>query len=115
MRRALALAGLAGAFAFRAAAQPKFSTVPGGGKRAGGGDEGGFSVDLASLAESPWAQASMEFLGNYYGYLGVVFVMLALFIFARGPGGQGKAAAATDGSDEDFFDPAESESFRDLR
>jgi hypothetical protein len=98
-----------------AAASPSFKQAPGSDKGGGDGGGGGFEMNFdLGLAEDERLQPILQFLGDYYGYLGVVFVVLVLFLFARGSGAE-DAREADDGSDDDFFEPADAERFRKPR
>ena len=100
------------ALASGAAAAPSFKAAPESEKS--GGDGGGWSafVPIDPEAAPPWAQGVLEFLAGNYGYIGVAAVLLMLYLFARGSGGDDEASDAGSGDEDDFFEPEDVRNYR---
>lgn len=93
------LCSLAALLPAAAEAAPNWKSAPGGEKQA----ESGFSFDTGfEFAWDYYLEVALKLLSHYWEWIGLIFVLLVLYQFVRGP--ERKEAAATGDEEEIFFD-----------
>lgn len=108
MRRALAaLAMLPPALLpFAARAAPNWKKAPNAPE---GGEQSSFNFSFETEDwEAKYGETvamAMQFLADNYGYFGVAFVLLALFLFGRGSSARKQRVVTDEADDEDYFEP----------